>query len=462
MDIFSTNDTFNFEKLTMTKPIAVPGGNYFIKCSVNTQPLYIQPPKCKTRQGIVKAGVGKRLYSDLMFTNENEDFIRWMENLENYCQQYIYKNREKWFDGEMELHDIENYFTSPLKVFKSGKYYIIRTNVTTVLGKPVLKIYDENENELDYDSINENTHIMTILEIQGIKCSSKSFQIEIELKQMMVLQPTNIFEKCIIKTTVIPKNNIECGGFSEPSGTDENKKNNMSIADDSTPINGEGFSVGEPAGFSTLPPKGAEELSGLAKLDEGSNLDQSGIDNEDLVVVERSSSVQDDSTNPFSVDSPLGLSMENRRSFAPPGGSVGVPKEPNLESLRSEDRRSSTLSTEGALRDSLAKRPDANVDISEKLLISNNDGLEEVEFHLEELMDSEPFLIKKRDNIYYEMYKEAKKKAKIARDLALSAYLEAKRIKNTYMLDDIEDDDDDNEFETESDDDDDDDDEENI
>ena len=48
--------------------------------------------------------------------------------------------------------------------------------------------------------------------------------------------------------------------------------------------------------------------------------------------------------------------MENRR-FVPPGGSVGVPKEPNLESLRApsvlkvEDLRSEDR------RDSLAKRP---------------------------------------------------------------------------------------------------------
>ena len=39
--------------------------------------------------------------------------------------------------------------------------------------------------------------IMTILEIQGIKCSSRSFQIEIELKQMMVLKQFDIFEKCL-------------------------------------------------------------------------------------------------------------------------------------------------------------------------------------------------------------------------------------------------------------------------
>ena len=39
--------------------------------------------------------------------------------------------------------------------------------------------------------------------------------------------------------------------------------------------------------------------------------------------------------------------------------------------------------------------------------------------------------------MYYKMYEEARQKAKVARDLALSAYLEANRIKNKYMLDDV-------------------------
>ena len=39
--------------------------------------------------------------------------------------------------------------------------------------------------------------------------------------------------------------------------------------------------------------------------------------------------------------------------------------------------------------------------------------------------------------MYYKLYQEARQKAKVARDLALSAYLEAKQIKNKYMLDDI-------------------------
>jgi hypothetical protein len=61
---------------------------------------------------------------------------------------------------------------------------------------------------------------------------------------------------------------------------------------------------------------------------------------------------------------------------------------------------------------------------------------------MDELSSTETVQIKKRNEVYYEMYREARRKAKIARDLALSSYLEAKRIKNTYMLDDIKDSDD--------------------
>ena len=89
-EIYDTNDSFQFDKLTLIKPVLIAGGNYFIRCLMNNAPLYIQPPKCTTKQGILMAG--KRFYTELMFTNENEHFIRWMENLENHCQKYIFNN----------------------------------------------------------------------------------------------------------------------------------------------------------------------------------------------------------------------------------------------------------------------------------------------------------------------------------------------------------------------------------
>jgi hypothetical protein len=73
--------------------------------------------------------------------------------------------------------------------------------------------------------------------------------------------------------------------------------------------------------------------------------------------------------------------------------------------------------------------------------------LEEVNFTLDKINENDCFTIKSKNNVYYEMYKEAKRKAKVARDLALSSYLEAKRIKNVYMLEDTTDSDEDSDYE---------------
>ena len=108
-DIYQPNETFDFNKLILLTPTSLNGGNYFIKFRINGNPLYIQPPKCKSKQSIIKSG--KRIFCDLMFNNENESFIEWMETLETYCQNKLYENRNKWFESDLDEHDIENSFT---------------------------------------------------------------------------------------------------------------------------------------------------------------------------------------------------------------------------------------------------------------------------------------------------------------------------------------------------------------
>ena len=63
----------------------------------------------------------------------------------------------------------------------------------------------------------------------------------------------------------------------------------------------------------------------------------------------------------------------------------------------------------------------------------------EVNFDTKENL--EEVTLKNRNDVYYEMYKEAKKKARIARDLALTSYLQAKQIKTNYLVEDSSDDD---------------------
>jgi len=72
--------------------------------------------------------------------------------------------------------------------------------------------------------------------------------------------------------------------------------------------------------------------------------------------------------------------------------------------------------------------------------------MNDINFNIDTL---EPMKLKKPNEFYYEIYKKAKEKAKLAKKEMMIAYLEAKNIKKTYMLDDLEDSDSDNSLESE-------------
>jgi hypothetical protein len=372
-NIILPDDSFDFNKLHLSKPHLTTGGTHVITCSLNNEPFYIQPPKSTTKQGIIIAG--KKMYSDLMFTQKNQNFIQWMENLETFFQEHIFKNKDEWFDSSLELHDIEGFFSSPLKSYKSGKYYLCRANIKNHLGKSSVKLFDEEENELKLEELSSENEVNTILEIKGIRCTSSSFNIEIEIKQIMMLTPNNLFEKCLFNSN----KKIE---------VTENKIENMtSITNDA--------------------------------------VDEVKEDIEDTLIIEKNESIEE----PFVIE-------ENT------GASVILDEPSALEETVSLEKKDDDEDVEDVYQPELeeTEQPEENKEIIQiEENKTNNDPLEEIDFSLDEINQGESIQIKKRDDVHYEMYKEAKRKAKMARDLALSSYLEAKRIKNTYMLDNIDD-----------------------
>jgi hypothetical protein len=388
--IYDTNEKlreFNFEKLVLSKPTLVSGGNYFIRFKKDNTPLYIQPPACNTRNGFIKNG--RKYYTDMLFTNEDEYIIQWFENLEEYCIQYIFKHRDTWFDNKMEKAEIENFFTSPLKVYKSGKFYLIRTNIPTALDKPSIKIYDEDENQVDFKTITENTKLMNIIEVQGIKCSARSFQIELEMKQALILRPEEfqLFDKCVIQAKpLIHSPTI-------PAQTEELVKQ----------------SITEPIMISTDDNNTNEIVSDLIN-DISSEIEQSEIEQSEI---EQSEILPESDNNT---------------------NNLGKSSEPN--SIDTD-----TINTNIDIDSSI----DNNTNIK-----NSNDSMEEVVFTLEELPTDEKLTLKKPNEVYYQMYRDARQKAKVAKELALSSYLEAKNIKNTYMLNDIDSDTSDLEIDDES------------
>ena len=68
-------------------------------------------------------------------------------------------------------------------------------------------VYDENERPMEYESIKDNVQFIPLVHVEGIKFSSKSFQIDINIRQVMILSLEDTIKKsCLIKNTIISDN----------------------------------------------------------------------------------------------------------------------------------------------------------------------------------------------------------------------------------------------------------------
>lgn len=362
--IYSIKDPLDLSRLRLAKPIN-KNGAHFIKTLDVDNPIYFLGPKCFAKQGFVKSG--KKIFCDLVFSNEDSDFLEWLENLEETARGCIYANRETWFETPLDEHDIESSMSSPYKPYKSGKYFIVRANVPTALDKINIKVYDENENESDPENIKENTKVLAVLEFQGIRCSVRSFQFEIELKQILIVEPEKIFERCIIAKSAFDTISVERGGDNEV----RSKKSNAT-------------------------PSSVPELEQSVRSE-----------NKNEILLPPSSPTEstafDDSADPEGMSGDDTLPQQNVSSCSP--------------------------------QIILEEFPSLGEDINAPLNV-------DLQLNLDDIATTEqdpPLRLKSRNDVYYKLYKEMRQRAKEAKREALANYLEAKRIKSTYLLNDVSD-----------------------
>ena len=210
MDVFHPNDTFNFDKLQLTHPNSIAGGSYMTRYSYceSKQPLYIQTTKTQSKQGIIITG--KKAHIDLLLTTSEVDseFTEWITNLEKRSVDLLYEKRHMWFTQELDRTDIENSFTSPIRAYKTGNF-LLRVNVEpnrnfTHIQPFSCKIFDENKQVVPVEYIKAEHHIISIIEFQGIRFTSRNFQIELLLRQVLVIPDIPLFETCVIAEPSLP------------------------------------------------------------------------------------------------------------------------------------------------------------------------------------------------------------------------------------------------------------------
>ena len=180
---------FNMDLFDLSDPIGIQGGSYLTKLLYESKPLQIVLQECFSKQSIITKNNKK--YIDLMF-EDNKNLINLFENLEEKITDIIFEKSNLWFHTPLDREDIVSQFTSPLKLYKGGKYTLFRGTI-----KDDCAIYNNSHEYLNEEHIKNDSVLIPLIEIKGIRFSTKEFKFDIEIKQIMVM-PNVDLKKCLI------------------------------------------------------------------------------------------------------------------------------------------------------------------------------------------------------------------------------------------------------------------------
>jgi hypothetical protein len=385
------NADFTFSNLTLANPQGLQGGAYFSKLRMGGEPVLIQTPKCYTKDGIHKTE--KKMYCDLMFAEDNNNFIQWVQSLETTVKNLIYEKRSLWFHNDMDLDSIDYHWQNLLRTYKGNKS-LLRCFINKSKGLNrghTVQIYNEEEEELKLEDVNKTTKMISILEVVGLKFTSQSFQIEFVVKQMMLIKKKPLFSKCLIK-------------FKTPA---VNKTKETVVQQDSD---------------------AESDISIEDTEDTKNNVPNARV----IVEVKETEHV-----------------VEEKENISTRGKETDMDKETETETVVTINTVPTDLSQNNTsrLEDNLEKVEEKlEPAIAQEESLDKNGIMNEIEI-LPPSENTDIVKLKNPNEVYMEIYKEARRKAKEAKKHAIQSYLEAKRIKSLYLLDEIESSDDDMEFE---------------
>ncbi len=413
MNPYEVNEEFPFDKLSLNSPNAMQGGGaYFTKITADANPIYVQLPRSSSKNGIV--ATKRSHYIDLTYDLKDCNVIkRWLDSLEVKCKDMIDDKKALWFSGDVTRSDIESMMADIYREINSIGVLAIRCKIDTSRRTNDIKckIYNEDETEVtDPTSVDKESLIIPLVALEGIKFTGRSIDLEIKVVQIMILDKPDVKESaCLIKrkykqvaekvTDNIVK--IDMAALRESDNTSDKSADSDKITENDKATSTEGITNNED------------------KLEEVQlNIEDVPDDEEDE---------EDEDEDDDSISATTNTSQAT--SIAAPEGleeiTLTLEEEDNAPDVKGDV-------TLGSLTD----LPDELVEDVKKEVVKD---IQEVQL---EATDEEAIKLKQPQEVYIEIYRAAKDKAKKLKQAAMEAYLEVKQIKTNYMLDNLDESDD--------------------
>jgi hypothetical protein len=433
--IFDINDDIEKIKFNLSDPVLINNASYFSKITHgnNNKNFYIKLSKSFLKQNL-KITKNKNI-CELIFSINEKKVINLFENLENFIINEIYKKKELWFYNSQELNidDINDLMTPVLRTYKSGQQFIIRCNYDC----NKLKIYDDNEHNINIEDFKNNENIIPLVHINGIKFSTKNFVLDTTIMQILVLNDSeSIFsEKCLIRFNNTKKNSNEENKTEENENENKNENENENKNENENENENEENNNEDNQNEITIDID-KNNMNNIEQMIHNNFIDTSNNDsnhNLNNKLTDDSNNELYDNSNNELIDVLNNELYDNSNNELIETSSNELIDVSNNELIDVSNNESIDVSNNEFIDISNIDFDNYDLDENEELVNLTNENL-----NMNNQSD-EIFKIKTRDAIYLEIYKKARKKAKEIRNNAITAFLEAKKIKIKYNLEDISD-----------------------
>lgn len=464
-NVIHPNKNFNFNSIEIKTPKALQGGTYSAKLYIDDEPIIVQFPRCFSKNGIKQTG--KKIYCDLKFNSEKLEFIQWLRTFEESVKKLIFQNVDLWFSSSIDIDDIEYFWNSIIKEKKSGQEYLVKTLVQKNKKNNLeLQIWDEQNDELQLSDIKSDNELINIIEISELRFSSHSFQIILYLRQTMVFNKKKYFNKCLINidsnkqpeynknTNIDIKNENDMGVGSNVTSKEVVKTEGVKTGDvmvegvktrdveiktkdiNNINIDEEGDVETEEKNKETL-----ENKSNNTKRVEQDDTDEES--DEEYVEENDSKSVEDNDDTGYSEDefeddsdeknTSLGVKTEKINQYNSVTNKPIIDKNELLEIKKNKEMNKKK-------RENLVNDLEDNLNSIGNLdeCGGNHFQSDLVEVSLDDLkIKEQKVILKKPNEIYKDLYYKARKRARESRKEAIEAFLDAKNIKQQFLMDEI-------------------------
>lgn len=314
-------------------------------------------------------------YCDLLYSSDASNLASWIEGLENRCCKLIDSKKHLWFTNELSTADVEGMITPIARPHKQGAALLLRIQLDTNRGNDKLKCKVFNDDETQAEASQVDKDTSLIPLIHIEAIRFTSRSFDVVLKMEQLM---------IIKPESLPK-----GCMIKTSK--------------------------EQKALAVIP-------SNVLKRIE---ISTEKLEDEFVNNIERIGANKGENKGEAE------LNIEENTSSI---------EETNSESISEYDDEE--IDDSGSEKDDLLEineNDEIKLDCIELLEKPEKvEGIREIEINCGE-NDDNPMILKRPNEVYYEIYKAAIEKAKHMRKVAVEAYLEAKQIKSKYLLEDIDD-----------------------